>query len=280
MDGMNRTVAKTARWAGAGIVIAATAYSIYTVASLDGRQEDARETAYQESHAASHPEGYDVGYDERYPAAYDSGRDDGLAAGDERGHEEAYPLGLEEGRIEGYNSGHSVGLDEGQTQGYESGYTDGNIAGLASGYEDAFPDGFADGREVGLSTRVGLHDPTYLEMRSFLLTDRTSTTVYDLDDNNCMDYSTIVGNNAEAAGIRAAIVLLTYEPLLGVETSDHSIIAFDTTDRGLVFVEPQSDETAYPTIGERWQDAIPLPPGYYWLPSPEDDVIEEIQVVW
>lgn len=261
-------------------MIAATAYLIYTVASLDGRQADARETAYQESHASSHPEGYDVGYDERYPAAYDSGRDDGLAAGDERGYEEAYPLGLEEGRIEGYNSGHSVGLDEGQTQGYESGYADGEIAGLASGYEDAFPDGFADGREVGLSTLVGLHNPTYFEMRSFLLTDRTSTTVYDLDDNNCMDYSTIVVNNAEAVGIRAAIVLLTYEPLNGVETTDHSIVAFDTTDRGLVFVEPQSDETAYPTVGIRYRDAIPLPPGYYWLPSPADDMIEEIQVLW
>ncbi len=280
MDGMNRTVTKTARWAGAAIVIAATGYLIYTVASLDGRQEDARETAYQESHAASHPEGYDVGYDERYPAAHLSGYNDGLAAGDERGYEEAYPLGFEEGRIEGYNSGHSVGLDEGQTQGYESGYADGEIAGLASGYEGAFPDGFADGREVGLSTLVGLHDPTYFEMRSFVLTDRTSTTVYDLDNNNCMDYSTIVINNAEAAGIRAAIVLIEYEPYLGVESPGHAIVAFDTTDRGLVFVEPQSDETAYPTIGERWQDAIPLPPGYYWLPSPADDVVEEIQVVW
>ncbi len=280
MDGMNRTVAKAARWVGAAVALAATAYLIYTFASLGGKQADAREAAYGESYAARYPDGYDVGYDERYPAAYDSGHDDGLAAGDERGYEEAYPLGLAEGRIEGYNSGHSVGLDEGQTQGYEAGYADGEIAGLASGYEDAFPDGFADGREVGLATRVGLHNPTYFEMRSFLLTDRTSRTVYDLDDNNCMDYSTIVGNNAEAAGIRGAIVLLTYEPLLGVETSDHSIIAFDTTDRGLVFVEPQSDEIAYPTVGIRYRDAIPLPPGYYYLPSPAAAVIESIEIIW
>ena len=272
---MNSTVGRAAVWFSAAVVIAATASLVYTVATLGGRQADAREAAYQESYAASRPEGYRAGYDERYPAAYGSGYDDGYAEGDGRGYEEAYPLGLHEGRTEGYDSGYSVGLDERQTEGYEATYEDGRIAGRQRGYEGAFPAGLEDGREDGLATRVDLRNPTWWDMRGFLANDSSNATTYDLDFNNCVDYAIKVVNNAEAQGIRAGIVLLTY-----VTPPGHAIVVFDTTDRGLKFVEPQTDQTVRPVIGRRWRDSLTLPPGYYWPPSPPDDVIVSIEIIW
>ena len=81
-------------------------------------------------------------------------------------------------------------------------------------------------------------------------------------------------NNAEADGIRCAYVRLGF-PALG-----HAIVAFQTTDRGLVFVEPQSDEIANPVVGRRWYQCVVPEPGYFYLPPSYDDTIEEIQVIW
>jgi len=272
---MNRVTATAGARVAVVVILATTAYVVYTFASLDGRQADARETAYEEGYAIGRPQGYNAGYDERYPAAYSSGHDDIYTESEERGYEEAYPLGLDEGRIEGHDSGYSDGVDDGRAEKYEAGYTYGKAVGRNKGYEEAFPDGQEDGREVGLATRVDLRNPTYWEMRGFLMNDWTQTTVYDLNNYNCVDYSIDVVNNAEAQGIRAAIVLLEYN-----EPTGHAIVAFDTTDRGLVFVEPQSDLTVYPVVGKRYQDCIPLLPGYEYPPSLPNDVIESIEVIW
>ena len=271
---------KAIGWASIAVIIAATGYMVYTATSLGSRQEDAREAAHQESYAAGLSQGYDAGYAEGFAEAYASGHDDGHPGGDARGYEDAYPAGFEEGRTEGYGAGYSVGLDEGQVAGEEAGYADGETLGFQSGYAQAFPDGLEDGREIGLTTRVDLHNPTYWEMREFVVNDGTNATTYDLDNHNCMDYSIMVVNNAEALGIRAGIVLIGYEAEQGVETPGHAIVVFDTTDQGLSYVEPQSDWPVYPEIGIPYRDSVPLPEGYSYPESLPNNTIENIQIIW
>lgn len=280
MDGMNKTGNATIRWFAAVVAIAATAYLAYVIVPLGGKQTDAREAAYQASYAESHAEGHAVGYDAGYAAANRSGYDDGYAEADQRGYQEVYPTALDEGRLEGYDSGYSAGFAEGQALGYEPGYADGETEGFQRGYDKARLIGMEEGRVLGVSTGVGLHNPTYWEMREFLMNDWTETTVYDLDDNNCMDYATLVVNAAADQGIRAAIVLIGYQPLRGVEPIGHAIVAFDTTDEGLQFVEPQTDWPVYPELGKRYRDSVPVVPGFSYPPSLPNDVIETIDIIW
>ena len=60
----------------------------------------------------------------------------------------------------------------------------------------------------------------------------------------------------------------------------HSIIAFDTTDNGLVYFEPQSDWIARPVIGKRYYQCVEPEPDYYYTAPPHDDTIMDILVIW
>jgi hypothetical protein len=79
-------------------------------------------------------------------------------------------------------------------------------------------------------------DPTWAKLLNFLLTDKTDEKAYVLGVYMCGDFARDVHNNAERAGIRAAYV--------AVELPDayHSLDAFKTTDRGLVFIDCTSLE--------------------------------------
>ncbi|MFA5308026.1 MAG: hypothetical protein WC370_00890 [Dehalococcoidales bacterium] len=75
-------------------------------------------------------------------------------------------------------------------------------------------------------------DPTYAELLSFLISDITDSYRYVTDYYMCGNFAETVHNNAEAAGIRAALVLITFDVPPG-----HAINAFLTTDRGLVYID-------------------------------------------
>ena len=74
-------------------------------------------------------------------------------------------------------------------------------------------------------------DPTWAQLSDFLLRDKTDQKDYVPGVYVCGDFARDVHNNAERAGIRAAYV--------AVELSGayHSLNAFQTTDRGLVFID-------------------------------------------
>ena len=72
-------------------------------------------------------------------------------------------------------------------------------------------------------------DPTYDQMVVFLNRDRTDLQPYVEGVRVCAEFAEEVYNNAEASGIRTAFVMLS-----GV---DHALNAFETTDRGLVYVD-------------------------------------------
>ncbi|UCB42283.1 MAG: hypothetical protein JSV77_07390 [Dehalococcoidales bacterium] len=76
-------------------------------------------------------------------------------------------------------------------------------------------------------------DPTWLELMTFLGLDTTDEKPYVVDSYSCVAFAEELHNNAEAAGIKAAFVGVQFED----RDIGHALNAFQTTDRGLVFID-------------------------------------------
>ena len=76
-------------------------------------------------------------------------------------------------------------------------------------------------------------DPTWDELMQFLKEDDTDRLLYQLDSFNCIDFAERLHNNAESRGIRAAYVSVSFHD----RQNGHAINAFETIDKGLVFVD-------------------------------------------
>ena len=161
--------------------------------------------------------------------------------------------------------------DNGYAQTYDVGYHE-------AYYGEAYDKGYGKGYEIGLeagfkegvATRVELRNPTHEEMREFLTRDETDSNPYVVGEYNCVDFSAQLSNNAEANGIRVAYVRIR------AKEWGHVLVAFETTDRGFIFIEPQSDRKVELVIGE------PFP--WYLVgaisPLTSYDPITEIQIIW
>jgi hypothetical protein len=187
-----------------------------------------------------------------YNAAY--------TVGDAAGYDEGYLAGQKIGYIGGNQDGYDEGYNAGKDEGYNEGETDGYTVGYNAGY--------SEGVEAGTGHGYCLRDPSYAEAMAFLNSDRTDRNHYDEDSYVCSHFSRDVCNNAEAEGLRCAFVELRYSG------SGHSIIAFDTIDRGLVYFEPQFDDEVSLEIGRSYSQL-----NGYMIPS-FDDVIQDILVIW
>jgi len=180
----------------------------------------------------------------------------GDTSGYSRGYSAGQEVGYSSGKQAGYNEGYSLGKGEGYNEGYGLGRTD--------GYEE----GYDEGMEAGLGHGYTLRDPTYKEVVDFLKRDKTDRNEYDEDSYVCSHFARDVGNNAEAEGLRCALVELRYSG------GGHSIIAFDTIDKGLVYFEPQFDDEVE-VIMERSYSRL-----NNYLEPPIDDTIMDILVIW
>lgn len=79
-------------------------------------------------------------------------------------------------------------------------------------------------------------DPTFDEMVAFIKADPTDFRDYIKSGHDayvCSDFAEDVHNNAEAAGIRAGWVALTFT---GTDEG-HALNSFETTDRGLIYID-------------------------------------------
>jgi len=121
-----------------------------------------------------------------------------------------------------------------------------------------------------VSTRVEHYNPTHKEMKEFLASDKTDSNSFISGEYVCSDFAAQVNSNAEASGIRAAYVRIRSKEW------GHAVVAFETVDRGLIFIEPQSDRKVELVIGE------PFP--WYLVgaisPLSSYDPIVEIQIIW
>lgn len=108
-----------------------------------------------------------------------------------------------------------------------------------------------------VSPEVVYRDPTYHEAVAFVASDLTNQRPYDRS-SACVAFAKEFGSNANKAGLRCAYVVV-YFP----EGLSHALNAFDTTDRGLVFVEPQTDEVFSLVVGAPyWNRARYVAPEY------------------
>lgn len=135
---------------------------------------------------------------------------------------------------------------------YERGYQDGLDAGKALGRQEIDVKGIHDaGYQEGLvaAEKKGVcYDfPTYDQVISFLAEDNTDNLTFS-SRFNCVDFSTRLVANAHAKGFVCYGVVLNFLSPCG----DHVIVAFDT-DRGIIFVDPQSDKVVPVEVGGKFR---------------------------
>ena len=123
-----------------------------------------------------------------------------------------------------------------------------------------------NGQPIILKHNPNAADPTFDQLVAFIEKDGTDQHPYVDGQYVCADFAATVFNNAEAAGIRAGWVGITFEDT----DVGHAVDAFQTTDRGLVYIDctngattdPQNkavswDMVAYLEVGKQY-GVIPL----------------------
>jgi hypothetical protein len=128
---------------------------------------------------------------------------------------------------------------------------------------EEFEKGRLEGYETALTREVSLRNPTYEELRDFLAQDKTNLNAYVPGKYVCVDFAADLNNNAEAAGIRAGYTWLVYRYINGGKWANF-VNAFQTTDKGLIFIDPQTDREVNIEIGK------------YYL----GNKIKEIIIIW
>jgi hypothetical protein len=164
----------------------------------------------------------------------------------------------------GYNySQYQAKVDE-QNFNYVQGQNEGEKIGYNKGYQEGYQNGLKEA-----VSGYNMHNPTYQEMTEFLAGDKSNDIPYNKDSYICTDYTTQLNNNAEKQGLRCAAVYIIYP-----ETG-HSIIGFDTTDRGMIFIEPQYDKEVNLEAGKSYSRSN----GFY-NPDNVDDTIVRYLITW
>lgn len=141
----------------------------------------------------------------------------------------------------------------------------------------------ADGHRIWLHNNAQATNPTWVELRHFLKEDKTDQIPYHPAQFVCADYAEMLHNNAEAAGIRAAWVRIDFY----YTDEGHALNAFNTTDKGLVYVDVtnadvapcSSDSTA--TVIEGKQITFELIfPCAEWELQPVESIVKEVSITW
>ena len=125
--------------------------------------------------------------------------------------------------------------------------------------------------------KFDMHDPTYNEVANFIASDTTDEIPYNNETFDCEHFAQLVNNNAENRGMRCAYVTLYFYDTDG----GHAIVGFDTIDKGMVYIEPQSDEWVenLEVGNDYWTDCV-VPKGNYYYEEAPNDTIKEVLIFW
>ena len=176
---------------------------------------------------------------------------------------------IEEAYNRGEKHGYDYGYGIGNREGYSEGFRIGNETGYFSGYEIGIEIGVIGDYE-GWACFV--RDPSYQEVQSFLVRDTTDRLKYS-ENFTCRHFALTLKNNAYYTGYRCFYVWIEFR-----SGTSHAIVAFNTTDRGLIYVEPQSDRFVNLCIGLKyWNEAL-LSPSEYLVSY--DDTIVDFDMMW
>jgi len=228
--------------------------------------------------------GSDSGYSQGHEVGYQLGYSGGYSQGNDTGYGNGYMIGFENGNSSGYESGYQIGYasgnSSGHTVGFSQGYSEGNLTGYGIGYQSGYSQGFQNGNasgyqigylqgvKDGVGRGYNIRDPTYQEMLDFLTTDQTDKNPYNETSYVCWNFASDLMNNAFKAGYKCGWVHLAFP------SSAHAIDCFNTTDQGLVFVEPQRDDVVTLIIGQPYFDRTEYSPPSF------DDTIVKYVIVW
>ena len=93
-------------------------------------------------------------------------------------------------------------------------------------------------------------------LKDFVISDQTDRDLYIPGMRMCGYFAETLHNNAERAGIRAALVIVEFED----ESAPHALNAFETTDRGLVYIDCTGSRRS-PSDFEEWLYKLFYPVG-------------------
>ena len=97
-----------------------------------------------------------------------------------------------------------------------------------------------------------LMSPTINHVEAFLKKDKTNRNNYTAVEYDCTQFSMDTVRNAMKQGIYACVVSITYEDNETKDRTGHSIIAFNTSDFGVIYFEPQADGIVNLKLGENF----------------------------
>ena len=144
-------------------------------------------------------------------------------------------------------------LENEVVESFNLGYSEGEAEGYQVGYDEGYVQGVEDGPESGWYLR----DPTYDEAIAFINSDKTDENEYT-QDYVCYDFTADFDSNAFQVGYRCGFVYIEFTD------SAHSIACFNTTDHGLIYVEPQNDEIVDVAVGQIYLGHVIVKMGIIW----------------
>ncbi|MEN8615400.1 hypothetical protein ABFB09_09060 [Dehalogenimonas sp. THU2] len=99
------------------------------------------------------------------------------------------------------------------------------------------------------SVNVGqtIESRTYADLARFLENDKTNEAKYGVGVFDCKEYALFTWAHAIQVGFNAVPVIVKLDA-----PYNHMILAFETSDRGIVFVEPQSDNEVFPATWTKY----------------------------
>ena len=124
-------------------------------------------------------------------------------------------------------------------------------------YQLGYDVGYTQGVEDGAGSGWYIRDPTYAEAIAFINSDRTNENGY-ADDYVCYDFTADFSTNAFQMGYRCGFVYIEFSD------SAHAIACFNTTDSGLIYIEPQTDEIVDVAVGQIYLSKIIVKMGIIW----------------
>lgn len=111
-----------------------------------------------------------------------------------------------------------------------------------------------------------LRDPTYAEALQFIGSDETDRNQYN-QSYICTNFATDLMNNAFTARYRCGYVTIEFPDI------SHAIVCFNTSDYGLVFIEPQNDQIVALATGKSYLDKMVLGFTTMWTGSSEYQIM-------
>ncbi|MEM2342260.1 MAG: hypothetical protein QXI48_08065 [Candidatus Bathyarchaeia archaeon] len=247
-------------------ILLLTAYCSYNFGSTIGYKtgyKDGYEAGYTAGNETGYIYGSQTGFTRGYLIGFSRGNETGYFAGYLNGNETGYNLGYRIGFRDGEQRGYERGFSAGYELGYSNGFETGNATGFNLGYETGYLQGVIDGAGRGFTIR----DPTYNEAMNFVKIDQTDKNEYVEGVYTCINFAADFKMNAFNAGYRCGLVYIEF--IQGA----HALVCFNTTDGGLIFIEPQTDDMMRVEIGIRyWNDN-----GYT---CPWNDTIIRYIIIW